>query len=118
MMDRASEAGYSGGDADEIVSRFFVSAAESGAVEQAGEQMSESVYEGATENLAAAYNAGAALAAAFAGGASSIAAGNGGSATYNSEYVNAVNVYGVTSPEQIAAAYREVLKKQTAGYGG
>lgn len=85
---------------------------------EAGEQMSESVYEGATANIAAAYNAGAALAAAFADGASSVGAGNGGSATYNSEYVNAVNVYGVTSPEQIAAAYREVLKRQTAGYGG
>ena len=85
---------------------------------EAGEQMSESVYEGATANIAAAYNAGAALAAAFADGASSVGAGNGGSATYNSEYVNAVNVYGVTNPDQIAAAYREVLKKQTAGYGG
>lgn len=85
---------------------------------EAGEQMSESVYEGATANIAAAYNAGAALAAAFADGASSVGGGNGGSATYNSEYVNAVNVYGVTNPDQIAAAYREVLKKQTAGYGG
>lgn len=85
---------------------------------EAGEQMSESVYEGATANIAAAYNAGAALAAAFADGASSVGAGNGGSATYNSEYVNAVNVYGVTSPDQIAAAYREVMKKQSAGYGG
>ena len=85
---------------------------------EAGEQMSESVYEGATANIAAAYNAGAALAAEFADGASSVGAGNGGSATYNSEYVNAVNVYGVTNPDQIAAAYREVLKKQTAGYGG
>lgn len=85
---------------------------------EAGEQMSESVYEGATANIAAAYNAGAALAAAFADGASSVGNGSGGSATYNSEYVNAVNVYGVTSPEQIAAAYREVMKKQSAGYGG
>ena len=91
---------------------------QTGLMTEAGAQMSESVYEGATANIAAAYNAGAALAAAFADGASSVGNGSGGSATYNSEYVNAVNVYGVTNPDQIAAAYREVLKKQTAGYGG
>ena len=105
-------------DVNTFVKEWASESAVNDRMAEAGEQMSESVYEGATANIAAAYNAGAALAAAFADGASSVGAGNGGSATYNSEYVNAVNVYGVTSPEQIAAAYREVLKKQTAGYGG
>ena len=102
-------------DVNTFVKEWASESAVNDRMAEAGEQMSESVYEGATANIAAAYNAGAALAAAFADGASSVGAGNGGSATYNSEYVNAVNVYGVTSPEQIAAAYREVLKKQTAG---
>jgi hypothetical protein len=105
-------------DVNTFVKEWASESAVNDKMTEAGEQMSESVYEGATANIAAAYNAGAALAAAFADGASSVGAGNGGSATYNSEYVNAVNVYGVTNPDQIAAAYREVLKKQTAGYGG
>ena len=91
---------------------------QTGLMTEAGAQMSESVYEGATENLAAAYNAGAALAAAFAGGATSIAAGNGGSTTYNSEYINAINVNGVTNPAEIAAAYRAWMQQTQAGYGG
>lgn len=105
-------------DVNTFVKEWASESAVNDKMTEAGEQMSESVYEGATANIAAAYNAGAALAAAFADGASSVGNASGGSATYNSEYVNAVNVYGVTSPEQIAAAYREVLKKQTAGYGG
>ena len=67
-------------------------------------------------NLAAAYNAGAALAGAFAQGAG----GGGGSSStsYNSSYVGEVNFYGSGSPAEIAAAYNEFTQQTQAGYGG
>ena len=84
--------------------------------ESAGEELAGAFGEGALANVAAAYGAGAALAAAFASGAS--AASGGGSSTYNSSYVNSVNVYGASSPAEIAAAYGSYVKQQNAGYGG
>ena len=86
--------------------------------EEAGEDVSTAFGEGVTENIDAAYNAGAALGAAFAAGAASAAGGYRTSEINNFENINAVNVYGATNPAEILAMYRQEMQKNIAGYGG
>lgn len=87
-------------------------------VTQSSVDLGEGVIEGLTENVAAAYNAGAQLGAAFVAGAASAAGGYRTSEINNFENINAVNVYGATNPAEILAAYRQEMQKNIAGYGG
>lgn len=94
---------------------FTSSSSAKSTAQDAGAEIAEANYEGMLANISMAYAAGGALAAAFASGAAA-GAGSGGS-TYNSEFINSVNVYGATNPAEIAAAYRSYMQQTQAGVG-
>lgn len=86
-------------------------------IEEAATQYAQTVVEGIEAESTAAYSAGQTVADNFVRGA---AAGGGGSPVYNTDntYINGVNVYGATSPEEIAAAYTGEMNRNRAGTGG
>lgn len=86
-------------------------------IESASEQYAQAVVEGIEANSAAAYDAGRAYAESIIHG---VFGGGSWSTSYNSEntYINGVNVYGASSPEEIAAAYTGEMNRNRAGTGG
>ena len=87
-------------------------------IQDAGSEMTASFAEGALDNIDAAFAAGEALGAAFTSGAGT---GGGGSPTttnYNSRYIGAVNINGIFTAAEMAAAVRQETERQQAGYGG
>lgn len=103
------------GDVDKLTSGF-----EEGrpVIQDAGSEMTASFAEGALDNIDAAFAAGEALGAAFTAG---VGSGTGGSPTttnYNSRYIGAVNINGIFTAAEMAAAVRQETERQQAGYGG
>lgn len=92
-------------------------------MESASEQYAQTIVEGMEANSEAAYEAGRAYAEDIIRGMTFGFfgfAGGGGSPVYNTDntYINGVNVYGATSPEEIAAAYTGEMNRNRAGTGG